>query len=311
MLVSVAIPAFNAADYLREAIDSVLDQTHQQLEIIVVDDGSTDHTREVCASYGERVRYFYQANDRTNGAGARAAAIKAATGEWIAILDQDDRWLPEKIEKQLQAIQSKPDSGLSFTGFRPIDEHGSISGEPVLTTPAGEVFHLLLSVNPYCASSALIKREAVIAFGLPEPRPGPADYELWLHLSRHCTVAMAPECLTEYRTHSANYSASMTRLAEGVLDVLDRQQSRLHSDCRQCISALREGKKHFSALAADAYLNQYHADARAGRLAAASASLHRAARLSPATVLSPLRALAIVKNGSLAAVRGRRREGTS
>jgi hypothetical protein len=303
MLISVAIAAYNGADYLREAIESVLAQTHRQIEIVVVDDGSTDHTAAVCAAFGDRVKYFYQANDGTNGAGARAAAIRAAAGEWIAILDQDDRWLPEKIEKQLAALADMPDAGLIFTGFRPIDETGQTAGEPVLTTPNGDVFHLLLTVNPYCASSALMKREAVEKYGLPDPRPGPADYELWLHLGRDCPVAVVSECLTEYRTHAENYSANMTRLAEEVLKLLDRQVGRLHPGCAECIRSLHSGRKHFAALAADAHLNRFHEDARAGRMLPAWTSLSRAARLSPGMVFSPRRAAAVTKNSVLGVTR--------
>lgn len=308
MLISVAIAAWNGADYLREAIDSVLAQTHQPLEIIVMDDGSTDHTAEVCRSYGDRVQYLYQENDGTNGAGARAAAMRAASGEWIAILDQDDRWMPQKIEKQLAKLAEMPDAQMIFTGYRPIDDKGQVVGEPILTTPEGDVFHLLLTVNPYCASSALVKRTALQAFGLPEPRPGPADYELWLHMARHGNAAVVPECLTEYRTHAENYSASMTRLAEGVLELLQRQQSQLHPDCPVCHKSLRSGLKHFRELAADAHLNQYHEEVRAGESAAARASLARAARLSPATVFNPRRGAAIVKNGLLGLARGRRED---
>jgi glycosyltransferase involved in cell wall biosynthesis len=305
MLVSVAIPAYNGADYLREAIDSVLAQTHRELEVIVVDDGSTDHTATVCASFGERVKYVYQENDGTNGAGARAAAVRAATGEWVAILDQDDRWLHAKIEKQLGALRAMPEAELSFTGFRAIDTEGQAVDDPILTTPQGDVFHLLLSVNPYCASSALIKRTAIEKYGIPAPRPGPADYEWWLHFGRHCQVAVVPECLTEYRTHGENYSGNMTRLAEQVLELLDRQFANLHPDCDECGRSLRMGRKHFSELAADAHLNRFHEDARAGRMGTAWNSLARAARLSPRTVLSPKRAAAVTKNSVLGLVRGR------
>lgn len=305
MLVSVAIPAYNGADYLREAIDSVLAQTHAELEVIVIDDGSTDHTAEVVKSYGERIKYIYQKNDRTNGAGARARAVSEATGDWVAILDQDDRWLPEKIERQLEALRAMPEAELSFTGFRAIDAAGNPVGEPVLTTPQGDAFHLLLSVNPYCASSALIKRSAIEKYGLPRPKPGPADYEWWLHFGRHCRVSVVSECLTEYRTHAENYSADMTRLAEQVLALLADRQIHLHPNCDECRRSLQSGRKHFSALAADAHLNRFHEAARTGRMGTAWDSLLRAARLSPAMLLAPKRAAAVTKNSMIGLVRGR------
>ena len=95
--VSVVVPAFNQAAYLAQALSSALNQTFNDLEVIVVDDGSTDETRQVCESFGDpRLRYIYQSNDRTMGIGARNLAILKSRGEWIAVLDQDDCWAPDR-----------------------------------------------------------------------------------------------------------------------------------------------------------------------------------------------------------------------
>src|SRR5262245_53290785 len=167
MLVSVVIPAYNGAEFLPAAIDSVLAQTHKAFETIVVDDGSTDNTREVCESYGQAVKYYYQANDGTMGGGARARAVREATGQWIALLDQDDRWLPEKIEKQLRTLEKSPEAAAAFTGFQEIDSRGRVFDRSFQPAASGSVFHLLLTGNLYVASSALISRRVLEYCGLP------------------------------------------------------------------------------------------------------------------------------------------------
>lgn len=107
-VVSVVIPSYNRAGCIGEAIDSVLAQTYPDYEIIVVDDGSTDETREVLARYGDRISYIYQENAGVSA--ARNRGIKEARGEWIAFLDSDDEWVPEKLKKQLQCLDRYPDA---------------------------------------------------------------------------------------------------------------------------------------------------------------------------------------------------------
>jgi glycosyltransferase involved in cell wall biosynthesis len=113
-LVSVVIAAYNGAQYLPEAIDSALAQTYPKVEVIVVDDGSTDSTAEVVGAYGARVRYLYQQNAGT--AAARNTGIQSAQGELIALLDQDDRWLPEKLARQVPLFFDEPRVGLVHSG---------------------------------------------------------------------------------------------------------------------------------------------------------------------------------------------------
>ena len=166
MKVSVAITAFNAADYLRKAIESVLAQTFRADEIIVVDDGSTDHTRAVCDSFGTRVKYIYHDNDGTKGGTARVFAIERCANDWIALLDQDDLWLPDKLEKQVKLAEQFPDLAAIFTRHEPFDLTGQLTEEIVLEPATGKVsylksreaFHLLLRRNPFCPSSVLLNR---------------------------------------------------------------------------------------------------------------------------------------------------------
>lgn len=111
-LISVMIGAYNAEPYLAEAIDSVFAQTHRPLELIVVDDGSTDGTADVARSYGDRLVFASQEN-RGNG-GARNTAVGLARGEYFAFLDADDRFVPDKLERQLAALDADPDLDVVF-----------------------------------------------------------------------------------------------------------------------------------------------------------------------------------------------------
>lgn len=106
-MISVVIPAFNAGRFIRRTIDSVLAQTYCDYEIIVVDDGSTDDTPEVVKSYGQKVRYIYQEN--AGDGPARNTGIAAAKGEWIAFLDHDDEWLPQKLQLQMELLRQNPE----------------------------------------------------------------------------------------------------------------------------------------------------------------------------------------------------------
>jgi len=105
-VISAVIPAYNAEQFIRRTIDSVLAQTYTDYEIIVIDDGSTDNTAEVVKSYGSKVRYFYQQN--SGDGAARNAGIYAAKGEWVAFLDHDDEWLPDKLKIQMELLSRNP-----------------------------------------------------------------------------------------------------------------------------------------------------------------------------------------------------------
>ncbi len=115
--VSVIIPTYNRAHFLCEALDSALSQTFKDFEIIIVDDGSTDNTKQVLEKYGSRIYYIYQENK--GRAEARNTGIRRAKGEHIAFLDDDDIWLPNKLEKQVFFLDARPDIGIG----RHVEDH--------------------------------------------------------------------------------------------------------------------------------------------------------------------------------------------
>src|SRR6202020_1247775 len=125
----VAIPAYNAELFLRAALDSVLAQTVQPYEIIVVNDGSTDRTEEIALSYGSHIRYIKQENQGLSG--ARNTAIHAASGDWIALFDSDDLMAPQKLAKQTAAIEANPNLILVYSAFTYLNPDGSTYETPV------------------------------------------------------------------------------------------------------------------------------------------------------------------------------------
>jgi|GEM_PF-1470669 len=321
MQVSVAITAFNEAEYLRAAIESVVAQTFPPLEIIVVDDGSTDNTREVCESFGSKVKYIYKENDGTMGGSARLLGIQEAKSNWVALLDQDDLWLPKKLERQAAAAKKFPDAGAIFTRYQPTDETGKPLAELPEESPTGDAlylssadaFHLLLTRNPYCPSSILVNRNVFDRCGYADVNdPGCGDWDVWLRIARHFPIAVIDECLTKYRVHSRHSCTNKHSLATGIELTLARQKSELHPGCEKCQTAYRAGKEHVAlvfGVAARSYLDQYFAAARAGQIASALPFLRGALQASPREVLKPRRFLAVIKNLALAAAhRGRHAE---
>ena len=189
MSVSVVIPAYNRARRLPAAIDSVLRQGVADVEVIVVDDGSQDDTRAVVARYGDRVRYIHQSNAGVGS--ARNTGLRHATGEFIAFLDSDDRWLDFKLSLQLALFAARPDVGLIFSDFvieradgrlqirgaerwagRPLDfpemtriclptPAGAEAGTPEVECWVGPMYGQLLSELPILTSSVIVRRQAL------------------------------------------------------------------------------------------------------------------------------------------------------
>lgn len=124
-IVSVIIPTYNRAKFITQSIDSVLSQTYKNFEIIVVDDGSTDNTKETLIPYRDKIRYIYQRNHGASA--ARNTGIKHARGKYVAFLDSDDLWLPQKLEKQVRILDKNKDIGLVYSNFSYADEVGKIT----------------------------------------------------------------------------------------------------------------------------------------------------------------------------------------
>jgi glycosyltransferase involved in cell wall biosynthesis len=200
--VSVIMSAYNAERFIGEAIQSALDQTYPNLEVIVCDDGSTDRTAEVVKSFGNRVTYIYQSN-RGQGAGRNNAAQRA-TGEYLAFLDADDLWEAHKIEKQIEVFSRAPDVGAVYSGMNVIDSVGRLL--PSRTRPPmkrGEVFSDLIAENFVGLSSLMVKRTVFDDVGGFSDHRYCQDFVMSLSIARSYKIDFVDEPLAFYRVHEA------------------------------------------------------------------------------------------------------------
>ena len=181
--VSVIIPTYNRADFLKEAIESVLAQTFRDVELLVIDDGSTDRTRDVLNGYGARLRPIFQANRGVSS--ARNAGIRAAQGRYIALLDSDDLWLPKKLAAQIAVMEAQPDIPLCHTEEIWIRRGVRVNQMKKHQKHGGYIFPHCL---PFCVispSSALMRRAVFDEVGyFDEALPACEDYDLWLRITK-------------------------------------------------------------------------------------------------------------------------------
>lgn len=219
--VSVVMPVFNGADYLAGAIDSVLCQTYQGFELIVVDDGSTDATQDIVSRYGDRVRLEAQRNQ--GHAAARNLGVKVAQGEWIAMIDADDLWDASKLERQLRHIA---DADVIYSAACNFQDSQRVEGVTFRNRvcPFGDVFEDLLIDNFITHSSVLIRRESFLAAGgYDETLRTTCDWDLWLRLSAMgCLFCGEPLPVTHYRWRADSNSKNHQRTCEDRLAVVIR-----------------------------------------------------------------------------------------
>jgi glycosyltransferase involved in cell wall biosynthesis len=206
-LVSVIIPAYNAAAFLRETLDSALAQSYPNLEIIVVDDGSTDTTPQLLETYADRIRVLHQAN--AGQAAARNHGARESHGELLAFLDSDDLWDADKIARQVELLNRFPEALAVYCDHRAIDAEGSLlssSGALHYPRSSGEMLRaMLLSCCIITPGLVLLRRNAFEASGGFDEAPlmrGHEDHALWLRLATQGSFIYSPDTLFSYRRHS-------------------------------------------------------------------------------------------------------------
>ncbi len=225
-LVSVIMPAFNTAAYIAESVNSVLDQDYPGIELIVVDDGSTDGTVEILRGYGDRLTLLTQQNQ--GAAVARNTGIAAAQGDFIAFIDSDDVWLPGKLTAQVLYMQQHPEIGLVHTDFlawKP-DANGQFAPPHTLADPpvpvtevpeivpegSGWVYNQLLMESLPHTITVMMRRELVEQVGPFDPQlKRGQDYDYWIRASRLTEYRQLDRVTALYRLHGRG---CMTRYPE-------------------------------------------------------------------------------------------------
>jgi len=217
--VSIIIPTYNCREFIGRAIRSVLDQTFQDFELIIVDDGSTDNTKEIVNDLikkDKRIKYIYQENSGGPGKPMNTG-ILASRGEFIAFLDSDDEWLPEKLEKQLKLFKDSFNKGLGLVSCNCnilcIEENSQkILGEyktPNFPSRNKAFQKLLRDCFIFSESSVLTKKKVLDKVGLFDENAevkGFQDWELWLRIVKNHDFSSLPEPLLKYYFHKDNYS---------------------------------------------------------------------------------------------------------
>src|SRR5882762_2853867 len=208
--VSVIIPTYNSGRFIVQAVQSVLDQTYRQFEIIVIDDGSTDATKDILRDFDGYIRYFYQENRGPSA--ARNAGIEIAGGDYICFLDADDIWMPNKLAVQLAFMAQYDDIGLVFSDEEEVDLdtglHRSILAKTgfrsdiVSQIPMQDAFKKLLIENFIPTSTVMARTTCFIKAGLfDESLRVVEDRDMWLRIAAYFTIACVPVILGKKRAH--------------------------------------------------------------------------------------------------------------
>lgn len=221
-LVSVIIPAYNCARYLPEAIASVQNQTYTDWEIIVVDDGSTDQTREAIAPYERDIRYIYQDNQGVSA--ARNHGITLAQGDWVAFLDADDYFFPDKLAAQVSVFREQPELGIVHSGWQRVNAKGEflMDVNPWKQVPVLDL-ESWLRWKPVLPSAMMFRREWLVRAGGFDSRFPPAeDTELVLRLARlGCKADWLRQVTVGYRQHEESAMYKGLPQARSLAAVID------------------------------------------------------------------------------------------
>jgi glycosyltransferase involved in cell wall biosynthesis len=217
--VAVVIPVFNGANYLAEALASVLKQTCAPDEILVIDDGSTDETVSIAESFpGVRVVSF------ENGglAESRNRGTRLAASKWVAFLDHDDIWEPEKLRRQIELLRSIPDADICVTSRRYLNN--GVLGKVQVAPLSGEIERSLLRACFFAPSSVVARRSVLLSLAGFDPSvKGCEDWDCWLRLkAAKAKFVSCPEALLIYRNHETNMSSDGHFMYRSELDIYDR-----------------------------------------------------------------------------------------
>lgn len=231
-LVSIVIPTYNRATLIGRTLESVFNQTYEHFEVLIVDDHSRDDTEQVVSAVTDlRINYIRHTENRGAPA-ARNTGIRAAKGEFVAFLDSDDTWLPEKLEKQLTVMRESPfRPALVYTGITLVNARGEVR---YVHTPdktwRGHVYEKMLGENlAGSTSTALVRKECFGVAGLfDETLHARQDYDLWLRISKHYAIDFVPEPLIfQFEHDEGRITSNLAARIQGRTVIFDKISSDL------------------------------------------------------------------------------------
>ncbi len=278
--VSVIIPAYNCSLYLRQTVESILNQGVADLEVIVINDGSSDDTGDIARSFGKPVTVIDQAN--AGVCAARNRGIRHANGEFIALVDHDDFWLENKLANQLAAFEKNPQVDVVFSDFSwwhpdsvtgKFDQPTSLPSSPQALSEqdidgkfSGWIYHQML-IDSYVLTSTALARAKVVktASGFDEKLPFGEDWDFWLRISRSSQFLKLREKSTLYRQHPTQGSRVL-RAVDYRTQILENavQQWGLCSPDGQCLPE-KQFKRQLAKYSAEYGLGHLRSGSDAGR----------------------------------------------
>jgi glycosyltransferase involved in cell wall biosynthesis len=206
--VSVVMPVYNGEKYLREAIESVLYQTYKNIELVIVNDGSSDSSKSIILSYKDP-RISYVENKINSGiVYTRNKGLESAKGEYIATLDCDDIAFPDRIEKQVYFLEKNTDYGMCGSFYYTMDGNGKSVKKIRMPTGNRDILTYLMVGNCFCNSTVMIRSEIARELRYKANYYLAEDYELWLRISEQTKLAILPFYGTYYRVHGSNITVS-------------------------------------------------------------------------------------------------------
>ena len=222
MHVSVIIPAYNAEETIKETIHSVLAQTYQNLELIVVNDGSTDNTLEMLQKIDDKRLKIHSIENRGLPA-ARNFGLSVAIGKYISFIDADDLWIADKLDKQLRALEREPDAGIAYSWTVLIDSEGRFVGASDRLYLKGSVFkEMLLGCFLYSGSNALFRKDCIKSVGLfDQDKRSAADWDFLIRCSAAWNFVVVPNYQVFYRVRKDSMSSRIDEVEKDLLMVTE------------------------------------------------------------------------------------------
>lgn len=253
--VSVVTAVYNGQEYLNIAIDSILQQTHKNLELVIIDDGSSDNSKEIVKAYADkRIRYIYQANKGL--AAALNRGIKEATGSYIARMDCDDISYPSRLADQIRYLEKNKSVMMVGTSFDLIDQDGRIIDRSIHLDRPKDIELEFLVRNPFGHGTVMIRKEAFKKTGVYDTDQPIEDYELWWRIVQSYPMANIPKQLYGWRVNPDSMSHKGDNKRQKYINILMANIWTQHENLSLRTDEIKSGLQHYTKLGSK-YQEQY------------------------------------------------------